>query len=53
MDEAKNPILGSADMQQYFSTLPTFIKESIEQSGVKFETVQELRAFVSNLTKSN
>ena len=41
----------SPEMQQYFSTLPVFIQESIEQSGMKFETLSQLRSFVENIGK--
>jgi hypothetical protein len=53
MNEATNPRLCNPEMQEYFSTLPIFIKESIEQSGVKFESVDDLRAFVNNLNRTN
>jgi hypothetical protein len=36
---------------KYFSTLPTMVKESIIQSGVKFNSENDLRTFVKNLQK--
>jgi len=39
------------EVLQYFSTLPFFIQESIEQTGLTFNTVDELKSFVENLEK--
>lgn len=36
---------------KYFSSLPSMIKESIIQSGVQFNSEDELQAFVENLQK--
>lgn len=41
------------EMQQYFSSLPPLIKESIEQSGITFESTAELRSFVENLNRQS
>ena len=38
---------------KYFSSLPSMIKESIIQSGVKFNSVDELQAFVDNLNQQS
>ncbi len=49
----KNPFT-APDMAQYFLKLPAMIQESIQQSGVKFDSVEQLRAFVDHLNqKSN
>ena len=37
------------DAQQYFSTLPKLVQESIMQSGVSFDDVQQLKEFVHHL----
>lgn len=37
------------DMKQYFSSLPTIIQETIEQSGIKFQSVEDLREFVNKI----
>lgn len=50
MNMRENPYT-SPEMQQYFSTLPIFIQESIEQSGMKFENLNQLRSFVDNIGK--
>lgn len=47
---SENPYT-NPEMKQYFSTLPIFIQESIEQSGMKFETLSQLLAFVDHLSK--
>ena len=49
MAEKKKPLEGTAEMKEYFSSLPTYIKESIEQSGIKFTSKAELSDFVNNL----
>ena len=36
---------------KYFSTLPPMLKESIIQSGVQFNSEDELRAFVDHLNQ--
>ncbi len=41
------------NMQQYFSSLPAYIQESIKQSGVKLQTVDDMRRFVDNLNQKN
>lgn len=51
MENKQNPFL-SPDMKQYFNSLPAFVQESIEQSGVSFNNVNELRTFVQNLNQS-
>jgi len=37
------------EMKEYFSSLPKIVQESIEQSGVEFKTLEELKSFVSNI----
>ena len=44
----KNPFT-APDMKQYFSSLAPVIQESIEQSGVDFESLDHLRSFVKHL----
>lgn len=39
------------EMKQYFSTLPLFLQESIEQSGIKFENIGQLHSFVDHINK--
>ncbi len=46
----KNPFT-APDMQQYFSSLSPVIQESIEQSGIEFESLDHLRSFVRNLER--
>ena len=43
------PYEQDSQMQQYFSTLPPMIQESILQSGIPFQTEEELRQAVENL----
>lgn len=50
MNMSENPYT-SPEMKEYFSTLPSFIQESIEQSGMKFEDLSHLRSFVDNIEK--
>ncbi len=50
MSSKRNPFT-APDMKQYFSTLSPVIQESIEQSGVDFESLDHLRSFVKNLQK--
>lgn len=37
---------------QYFNSLPKMIQESIIQSGIQFDTEDEIRKFVTNLEKN-
>ncbi len=46
----KNPFT-APDMKQYFSSLSPVVQESIEQSGIDFESLDHLRSFVKNLEK--
>ena len=39
----------SMEAQQYFSTLPVFVKESITQSGIDFKTAEQLRQCAEQL----
>ena len=39
-------------MQQYFSSLPLYIQETIQQSAIKLNTEDELRRFAQNLMQS-
>ncbi|BCI60273.1 hypothetical protein [Solibaculum mannosilyticum] len=38
-------------MQQYFMSLPTYIQETIKQSGAQITTQEELRQCAENLMK--
>jgi len=38
---------------KYFSSLSNFIQESITQSGVDFDSEEELSEFVKNLENTN
>ena len=44
-----NPSSFSPDMQPYFDELPVFLQESIVQSGVCVETLQDLRDLANHL----
>ena len=48
MSAEKNPFTDPM-MKQFFMSLPPVIKESIEQSGLKFESISQLQSFVKNL----
>jgi hypothetical protein len=52
MPAEKNPFT-DPDMKKYFMSLSPVIKESIEQSGVKFESISQLQSFVKNLDNNN
>lgn len=43
----------SIDSNAYFQTLPTYVKESIKQSGVHFASEEELRDCAEKLMKNN
>jgi len=36
-------------MQQYFTSLPAIVQESIHQSGMRFDDERALRAFVEEV----
>ncbi len=38
-------------MNAYFCSLPKLIQESIIQSGISFDTVQQMKDFVTNCEK--
>ncbi len=38
-------------MQQYFDTLPTYVQETLYQSGVSVSTKEELMRCAENMTK--
>ena len=38
-------------MQQYFNQLPSYIQENIEQSGIKIQSMEQLKNCAENLTK--
>lgn len=48
MQKEQNPFT-DPDMRQYFSSLPAIVQESIEQSGVKFESLSQLQTFAEGL----
>lgn len=39
------------EMKQYFSALPAIIQESITQSGIKFDSIEQLKTFAENISK--
>lgn len=39
------------EMKQYFSSLPALVQESITQSGIKFDSVEQLKNFAENINK--
>ena len=41
------------EMKEYFSKLPVFVQESITQSGINFDSVDQLQAFAEYLNKQN
>ena len=43
----------NSQMEQYFCSLPKFVRESMKQSGVEFCDVAQMKAFVDNLSKKN
>ena len=44
MKKQKDP-----QVEQYFSMLPSFVQESIQQSGVQFTDVESMQSFVNHL----
>lgn len=47
MDQNQKP----AEFQQYFSSLPLSVQETIQQSAVEVQTVDELRRLAQNLMR--
>lgn len=47
MDKNQKP----AEFQQYFSSLPLNVQETIQQSAVEVQTVDELRRLAQNLMR--
>ena len=43
----------NAQVNQYFNTLPAFIQENIKQTGVQFNSVQELQQVANQLLSQN
>jgi SMC interacting uncharacterized protein involved in chromosome segregation len=43
------PLSDEQYRQQYFDSLPEYIKESIFQSGLSLPTAEDLQRFVQNL----
>lgn len=43
----------NAKMRQYFNTLPTYVQETIYQSGVQVASVEELQKCGENMTQAN
>ncbi len=41
----------SPEMQQYFSSLPIFVQETIKQSNSKIECMEELRSCAENMMR--
>ncbi|WP_326975205.1 hypothetical protein [Caproicibacter sp. BJN0012] len=48
MQNEQNPFT-DPDLKQYFSSLPSIVQESIEQSGVKFESLSQLKSFAEGM----
>lgn len=40
------------EMNNYFQSLPEYVRENIKQTGVTFTNVEELRTCAQNLLKS-
>lgn len=47
MDKNQKP----AEFQQYFSSLPLNVQETIQQSAVEVQTVDQLRRLAQNLMR--
>ena len=45
------PVCKNQEMQQYFNTLPQFVKETLILSGPEMNTLQELKCCAENLMK--
>lgn len=43
----------NAQVNQYFNTLPAFIQENIKQTGVQFNSVQELQQVANQMLSQN
>ena len=43
----------NAQVNQYFNTLPAFIQENIKQTGVQFNSVQELQQVANKMISQN
>ncbi len=51
---AQNDILkNNQEIKQYMNTLPSFIQETIHQSGVQIVSKQQLEQCVGNIMKKN
>ncbi len=46
-----HPIYTDKSMQSYFETLPPTVQEAVFQSGVKIETLQQLKDFATAYNK--
>ena len=51
MDQNKNPVLPTEEMQRYFATLPPFVQETIMQENVSFQGIEDLRSCAEQLLK--
>ena len=40
-------------MDEYFASLPSFVQETIMQTGISLSNEQELRAYAEHLMKGN
>ncbi len=50
MSMENNPFT-TPDMKRFFASLPSALQETIEQSGIKFTSLEHLQAFVRNLNQ--
>ena len=46
MDPFNNP-----EMQKYFNTLPVYVQESIKQSSMTIDSLEQLEKVAENLTR--
>ncbi len=46
MDKFNDP-----EMQKYFNTLPAYVQESIKQSSITIDSLQQLEKVAENLTR--
>lgn len=39
-------------MELYFKTLPKLVQESVRQSGIQFESLEQLKSFADSIQKN-
>ena len=48
-DKKQNPLFEDGEMQRYFASLPELIQETIKQSAMEMNSLEELRKCAENL----